>query len=131
MEHLTIGALFVPAPAQIERQQVRGRAAEPDALAKEHLATEVLARSGELEQLVLHEGREDDLLEQPVQARGQLAQQLVQLIHLLVVRLLEEPERHDHTLVQIRIVVHLDNGRRVGVGRARHGARRSAETALC
>mmetsp|Transcript_32089 Transcript_32089/g.84010 ORF Transcript_32089/g.84010 Transcript_32089/m.84010 type:complete len:328 (-) Transcript_32089:4091-5074(-) len=91
VHHLALGAALVAAATQVEWQQVGRRAREADAPAKEHRAAQLLPRGRELEQLVLHERREDDLLEQPMDARRQLAQQPVESRHLLVVRLLEQP----------------------------------------
>ena len=56
-------------------------------------------REQQLEQLVLHERREDHLLEQPVDARRELAQQLEEPPHLLVVGLLQQPQRHEHVVL--------------------------------
>ena len=52
---------------------------------------------------------------------GQLAEQLVQLRHLLVIRLLEQPERHDHTLVVLLV---FGRGAALGSHRARRAGSR-------
>eukprot|EP00965_Chrysotila_dentata_P059671 1979480-Pleurochrysis_carterae.AAC.1 len=83
------------------RQQVGGRAGEAEPAREKHRGAELLPARGKLAHLVLHVLREDNLLQVPVDRGGQSVQQVVELVHLLIVGLLQQPERQDHPVVFI------------------------------
>ena len=70
-DHHRVVAALVLAPPKVERQQVGRRAREAEAAAEERLRAEVLAVGAQLEQLVLHRQREDELLEVVLDGVGQ------------------------------------------------------------
>mmetsp|Transcript_36276 Transcript_36276/g.107578 ORF Transcript_36276/g.107578 Transcript_36276/m.107578 type:complete len:238 (-) Transcript_36276:416-1129(-) len=125
VQHLAVRPLLVAAPPEVERQQIGRRSREADPRGEEHRAAQLLSRRRELDALVLRVGRENGLLEVPVDGLWQPAQQLEEPPHLLLVRLLEEPQRH-HRLVLGRRLLALALGRRMaltparGLGRRQH-----------
>mmetsp|Transcript_7940 Transcript_7940/g.13285 ORF Transcript_7940/g.13285 Transcript_7940/m.13285 type:complete len:676 (-) Transcript_7940:52-2079(-) len=104
-DHEAVRALLVPAPPQLQRDQVRGRAAEPHAPAEERLAAHLLPAGRDLHHLVAHEGGEDEVLQVPVHHVRQPPQQGVQLPHLVLVRALQQPQRHHFPGVVVLVVL--------------------------